>query len=148
MWHKKWYFFNGLPIRELDSESSFLIGQVGRSKCTNFSWAPNLNTQSCIKGLLVVQDFCFWAIWAAGPVHWGRLWLTLEGGFFHVFGVKMFFFFLNSITSPLKSCLINIFFLIKKKKRKKPVFLGLRTFSNVNVLQKGLLLQDWVFRME
>jgi hypothetical protein len=22
---------------------------------------PSLNTQSCIKGLLVVQDFCFWA---------------------------------------------------------------------------------------
>ena len=29
---------------------------------------PSVNTQSCIKGLLVVQDFCFWAIWAAGPV--------------------------------------------------------------------------------
>ena len=26
-------------------------------------------------------------------------------------------------------------------------FLGLRTFSNVNVLHKGLLLQDWVFRL-
>ena len=25
----------------------------------------------------------------------------------------------------------------------KPVFLGLRRFSNVNVLHKGLLLQDW-----
>ena len=23
---------------------------------------PSLNTQSCIKGLLAVQDFCFWAI--------------------------------------------------------------------------------------
>ena len=32
---------------------------------------PSLNTQSCIKGLLEVhwvQDFCFWAVWAAGPV--------------------------------------------------------------------------------
>ena len=29
---------------------------------------PSQNTQSCIKGLLVVQDFCFWAIWAARPV--------------------------------------------------------------------------------
>ena len=29
----------------------------------------SLNTQSCIKGLLVVWDFCFWAVWAAGPVH-------------------------------------------------------------------------------
>ena len=26
-------------------------------------------------------------------------------------------------------------------------FLGMRTFSNVNVLHKGLLLQDWVFRL-
>ena len=25
---------------------------------------PSLDTQSCIKGLLVVLDFCFWAIWA------------------------------------------------------------------------------------
>ena len=29
----------------------------------------------------------------------------------------------------------------------KTFFLGLRTFSNVNVLHKGLLLQDWVFRL-
>ena len=29
---------------------------------------PSLNTQSCIKGLFVVWDFCFWAVWAARPV--------------------------------------------------------------------------------
>jgi hypothetical protein len=29
---------------------------------------PSLNTQSCIKGLLVVRDICFWADWTAGPV--------------------------------------------------------------------------------
>ena len=29
----------------------------------------------------------------------------------------------------------------------KLVFLGLYTFSNVYVLHKGLLLQDWVFRL-
>ena len=23
---------------------------------------PSLNTQSCIRGLLVVRDFCFWAV--------------------------------------------------------------------------------------
>ena len=34
---------------------------------------PSLNTQSCIKGLLVVWDFCFWAVWAAGPVHKKKL---------------------------------------------------------------------------
>ena len=29
----------------------------------------------------------------------------------------------------------------------KLVFLGLPTFSNMNVLHKGLLLQDWVFKL-
>ena len=33
-----------------------------------FYKVPSLNTQFCIKGLLVVRDFCFWAVWAAGPV--------------------------------------------------------------------------------
>ena len=32
---------------------------------------PSLNTQSCIKGLFV--DFCFWAVWAARPVHKKKL---------------------------------------------------------------------------
>jgi hypothetical protein len=34
---------------------------------------PSLNTQSCIKGLLVVRDFYFWAIWAARPLHKKKL---------------------------------------------------------------------------
>ena len=29
------------------------------------AWMPSLNTQFRIKGLLVTQDFCFWAVWAA-----------------------------------------------------------------------------------
>ena len=29
---------------------------------------PSLNTQSCIKGLLGVRDFCFWVVWAARSV--------------------------------------------------------------------------------
>ena len=29
---------------------------------------PSLNTQSCIKGLLGVRDFYFWAVLAARPV--------------------------------------------------------------------------------
>ena len=36
--------------------------------------------------------------------------------------------------------LLDFFFGIK-------LFLGHYTFSNVNVLNKGLLLQDWVFRL-
>ena len=39
-----------------------------------------------------------------------------------------------------------IFFLKKFEKFEKTVFLGLiLRFSNLNVLHKGLLLQDWVF---
>ena len=34
---------------------------------------PSLNTQFFIKGLLVVWDFCFWAVWAAGPVYKKKL---------------------------------------------------------------------------
>ena len=65
VWYKKWYFFNSLPIRELDSESSYLNGHVGRSKFTKFSWALSLNTQSCIKGFFGVRDSWFWAVWAS-----------------------------------------------------------------------------------
>ena len=47
---------------------------------------PSLNTQSCIKGLFLVRNFGFWAVWAAGPVLkkkiLGRLWATFEGVFF------------------------------------------------------------------
>ena len=32
------------------------------------SFDPSLNTQSCNRGLLVVRDFCFWAVLAAGPI--------------------------------------------------------------------------------
>ena len=51
----------------------------------------SLNTQFCIKrlGLLVVQDFGFWAVWAAGPVLKNilcQLRATFEGGFFIFLG--------------------------------------------------------------
>ena len=52
---------------------------------------PSLNIQFCIKGLLVVQDFCFWTVWAARPVHKKKLGADFEHlwrPFFHVFGVK------------------------------------------------------------
>ena len=110
----------------------------------------SLITQSCIKGLLVVRDFCFWAIWAAGPVH-KKIGVDYEQLYRAVF--LMFLgskessnFFENTIASALKSCAINFdysysyfhFFCF---------ILGLHTFSNVNLLHKSLLLQDWVFRM-
>ena len=34
-----------------------------------YNYNPSLNTQSCNKGLFVARDFCFWKVWAAGPVH-------------------------------------------------------------------------------
>ena len=39
---------------------------------------PSLNTQSRIKGLLVVRDFCFWALWAARPLLKKRVWADYE----------------------------------------------------------------------
>ena len=53
-------------------------------------------------------------------------------------------FFENTIASALKCCIMNYF---KNFVGIKLGFLELRTFSNVNVLHKGLLLQDWVFRL-
>ena len=52
---------------------------------------PRLNTQSCIKGLFLVQDFCFWAVWAARPVHKKKVgadYQQLLRTVSHVFGVK------------------------------------------------------------
>ena len=52
---------------------------------------PSINTQSCIKGLLVIRDFCFWASWAAGP-DWkkgsGPTMSNFWGWVFHVFRSK------------------------------------------------------------
>ena len=50
---------NGIGNFEVDETSFELCKYI----------TPSLNTQSCIKGLLVVRDFCFWAVWAAGPIH-------------------------------------------------------------------------------
>ena len=77
-----------------------------------FYKVPSLNTQFCIKRLLVVRDFCFRAVWAAGPVlkkKLGRLWTTFEGGFFMFSWAKHFFknFFENILASALKSCVIS-----------------------------------------
>ena len=55
---------------------------------------PSLNTQSCIKGLLGVRDFCFWAVWAAGPVLKKRLGADYEQifrVFFSCFQGQIFF---------------------------------------------------------
>ena len=47
---------------------------------------PSLNTQSCIRGLLVVRDFYFWAVKADGRIQ--KKGYVLLGCFFHVFRCK------------------------------------------------------------
>ena len=56
---------------------------------------PSLNTQSCIKGLLMVRDICFWAVWAAGPVLKKKVWANYEQllrAVFQCFHEQDFFF--------------------------------------------------------
>ena len=65
---------------------------------------PSLNIQSCIKGLFVVRDFCFWAIGQLGQYIkkvGSRLWAMFEGGFFMFSGSKKFL--LNILATALKS---------------------------------------------
>jgi hypothetical protein len=73
------------------------------------------------------------------------------GWFFHVFrGKKNKFFLKNIVASALKSYIKRswIWFFFRPRKHKKLFFLGLLLrFSNLNVLHKGLLMQDWVFRL-
>jgi hypothetical protein len=60
----------------------------------NNRFLPSLDTQSCIKGLLVVRDFCFLA---AGPVLKKKVWVDYEQLLRSVFlcfrGQKFFIFF-------------------------------------------------------
>ena len=62
---------------------------------------PSLNTQSCNRGLLGVQDFCSWAVWAAGPVQKKKLGADYEQLFSAVFscfrGQIFFNFFLKTL---------------------------------------------------
>ena len=125
-----------------------------QQSCTNYKYnVPSLNTQSCIKGLLVKRDFCFWAVWAAGPVlqkKLGRLWATFEGAFF-------MFSWANITCSWFETaldCSIRILKLHNISFIKKDClnfWVGqirlILKFSNLSILHKGVLLQDWVFRL-
>ena len=55
----------------------------------------SLNTQSGIKGLLVVRDFCFRAVWADGPVHKTKLGADYEQLLRAVFSCLRGHFFWN-----------------------------------------------------
>ena len=82
--------------------------------------SPNLNTQSYIKGLLVVRDFCFWVVWAAGPAHkksWEPHYEQLLRAVFSFLQVQKIF--KKYTASELKSCIINfkyIYIFLNKKK--------------------------------
>ena len=66
----------------------------------------------------MLRDFCFWAVWAASPVHKKKLGADYEQllrAFFSCFRGQTIFnliFFENTKASALKSCIINL----KKKK--------------------------------
>ena len=62
----------------------------------------SLNTQSCIKRLLVVQDFCLWAVWAAGPVLKKNFEQLLTAVFSCFQGQKEFKIFLKTLVSALR----------------------------------------------
>ena len=110
---------------------------------------PSLNTQSCIRRL---QIYVFRAVWAA-PSDWkrkfGPIVSNYRGLFFFMFRGQIFFkfFFENITASVLKSCIIFLlyFFFFNFFLPQKRLILK---FSNLSVLQKGLLMQDWVFRLE
>ena len=77
------------------------------------------------------------------------------GHFFHVFGGQYFFF--NFYETPIASAVKKLHDKIIKNETnwtffacflgKKCFFLELQKILNQSVLQKGLLLQDWVFRL-
>ena len=77
------------------------------------------------------------------------------GHFFHAFGVNIFIF--NFYETPIASAVKNCMIKFSKLKQielsfyvflgKKCFFLELQKILNQSVLQKGLLLQDWVFRL-
>ena len=70
---------------------------------SSYDFIPNLNTQSCINGLLLVRDFCFWA---ARPV---IKTISIMNYFFMFSWANDFFFkcFYISV-SALKSCIISL----------------------------------------
>ena len=57
------FFCFDLHIKQLYDTISLLciIFSFFRLKNLKLLYNPSLNTQSCIKGLMVVGDFCFWA---------------------------------------------------------------------------------------
>ena len=60
--------FSDLPTTLKKGKRVWLERRAFHSPVFKFGLFPNLNIQSCNIELLVVRDFDFWAVWAAGPV--------------------------------------------------------------------------------
>ena len=101
----------------------------------------NLNTQSCIKELLGVQDFSFWAVWAAvQKKKSGADCEQLLRVFFRVFGVKKNLKHYRVSTKKVQNTFfISFYFLSFFFDLENMIFLffnGLRKFSNLSALHK------------
>ena len=77
---------------------------------------------------------------------WGRLWATFEGSLF-MFSRAKKIWKKHSVRNKKLLNTFLIFFLSNIFSHEKTVFLGLHKFSNLNILHKDLLMQDWVFRL-
>ena len=96
-------------------------------------YPASLNTQSWIKGLWVVGDFCFWAVWASGPVKYSfsekatKIWKILDPEN------------MKNLPSNVAHNLPQFFFIywpaVQTAQKQKS-----RT-------TKSPLIQDWVFRL-
>ena len=74
-------------------------------------FSPSLNTQSWIKGLLVVQDFCFWTVWAVRSVHKKKLGADYEQllrAVFSCFRGQFFFLIFEKVSKALFCCKVSI----------------------------------------
>ena len=72
-----------IPIEKhaYDKDREFYIAHLSQQLTpgkNNEKISQSKYTQFCIKGLLMVRDFWFWAVWAAGPVLKKKFWSDYE----------------------------------------------------------------------
>ena len=72
-----------IPIEKhaYDKDREFYIAHLSQQLTpgkNNEKISQSKYTQFCIKGLLMVRDFWFWAVWAAGPVLKKKFWPDYE----------------------------------------------------------------------
>ena len=127
---KGWHTIN------LKIKSNFLIWSIG------FVCKPQSKYPVLHEGVFVGTGFLFLGRLGSRASTekkvGGQLWAILEGVFFMFWGAKKdskFFWKPHSVRTK------------KLHNTEKANFLGMRKFSNLNVLHKGFLMQDWVFRL-